>query len=353
MLKNKFFLVFALALTSFSVPSISLADPEAAKQKAEKANVCQGEMTAPESPGEMMSASLNNNYNATSAGQVGFTERGGQIGELKTKMEKEIKQIKKDHPDYTSDPVAKRAVKDLEKCIQSADEAGKTADKQAEDAKKSNEEKGGGGGMPDLSSLMSALQKEKKEEEKKELPLDCSNPESSSNPVCICQVNPRGIGCGSKEEQSSSVAKKERTSKSDSSPESTNSPLGSNFSNERTPSKTTANGLPAGGGGSGGGGAGSGSAGARSGHDNTLGAPYAKPTSVIDGTYGGGGGGRSASGSAFRSDTPLGRSAARIQRSLASVGRTGGSKDGLTGPHTDLFRKVRTRYMSVRGSLNP
>lgn len=325
-----------------------------AKTEADKANACKnnGEGAAGSTAEDTATITMNN-FNATGATELAMRERGGQILAVKGKMEEKLEAIKTRYADYESDPKARKSVKDLEKCIEDAGGAADTANKQAEDAKKANEEKGGGGGMPDLSSLLSALQKEKKQEEAKEAPLDCSNPTNGSNPVCMCQINPRASGCGNQEStQTTAATRKDRNSKGDAGDDSS---LGSNFNNtsDRQASKPSSAtpGLP-GAGGSGSSGMGSSAAGGKTGNDATYGAPLGKAPGVIEGSYGGGGGGsRSASG--YRMDTPLGRSAAMIQRKMASIGRAGAMKDGMTGPHTDLFMKVRTRYISVRSSLKP
>ncbi len=350
MTQIKYFKFSILILSLVSLPLISGAS--ALKKEIDKSNACKGKEGSTSSAGYGVGEDSSNNSNATDGVRLGAIETGGKIGEVKTKMmEKEEKYA--GDPRTESDPKAKKALEELQDCIDQAKQAESAANKQAEEAKKSNEEKGSGGGMPDLSSLLSALKKEKKPEEPpKEQALDCSNPASSSNPVCMCQINPRSNGCGNQEQQDYANAKKEKKSREDG-PSGSNSPLGSSFKEDRQPSKSGSTPPIPGGGGGSGGGVGSG-AGGPAGNDNAIGAPAAKVPGVIEGSYGGGGGGSRAAGGGYRADTPLGRSAAAIQRNLASVGRRGQiNRDGLTGPHTDLFKKVRTRYLSVRGSLNP
>lgn len=252
---------------------------------------------------------------------------------------------------FKDDPIAAGEIEKLNRCNEGFDQAAGAAEKQKEEANKSNEDKGSGGGMPDLSSLLNALKKDKKEEEqKKDETLDCSNPASASNPVCVCQYNPRGAGCGQQEQQEYSTAKKEKKSRNDDfgSPGSPSS--SPTYPDERQPNKSAAAALPAGGGAGGVGGGSSG--GGKSGSDNQMGAPMAKPPGVLEGTYGGGGGAGSRSAAANAYNSPYARRNMAIQRNLASVRRSP-ANDGMTGPHTNLWSKVRQRYMSVRSTLNP
>lgn len=270
-------------------------------------------------------------------------------------IQKELEKIEKCLKDNQSDPQisqAEEAKEKLESCKQGFDQLAKAGDDQAEKAKKGDEERGGGGQMPDLSGLMKPKEP-KPEEEKKEV-MDCSNPTTAaSNPVCLCQVNPRGAGCGSQEQTQYEQAVKERRAR-DSSGESPfgGAPGTSSYPADTAPKKASSGGLPGAGGGSGGGAGGGSGGGSPSGADNTYGAPMAKVPGVIDGSYGGGGGGGGKP--AYRMDTPLGRNAVAIARNLASTrARTAQMKDGVTGPHTNLFGKVRFRYISIRSTLNP
>lgn len=339
--------IFAPA-TVMAIPPVPRATSDAdAKRKADEGyrKYC-GSGSAGETPGEISRGALGGDGMHTAA--VGHEM--GSFGAVAKEASAALEKYKVATADYKTSPVARESIERLEQCKSDADKMGDTAKKQEEDAKKSNEDKGSGGGMPDLSSLMNALKKEPKpEEQAKELPLDCSNPASSSNPICMCQVNPRGGGCGTQEQQDYSTAKKERNSRgTDDSGSSSGPSPSSPYQEERQSSKSAAAGLPAGG--SGGGAGGSSSGGGSSGSDNSLGAPMAKPLSVIEGSYGGGGGARSAGGGY---NTALGRANMAIQRNLANAKARSPASDGLTGPHTNLFGKIRIRYMSVRGSLNP
>lgn len=282
------------------------------------------------------------------------TALSGASKKASGEIQKELEKIEKCLKANQGDPQiseAEEAKEKLDSCKQGFDQLAKAGDEQAEKAKKGDEERGGGGQMPDLSGLMKPKEP-KPEEEKKEV-MDCSNPTTAaSNPVCLCQVNPRGAGCGSQEQTQYEQAVKERRAR-DSSGETPlgGAPTSSGYAADTAPKKASSGGLPAGGGGGGGVGGGSGG-GSPSGADNTYGAPLGKVPGVIEGSYGGGGGGGGKP--AYRMDTPLGRNAVAIARNLASTrARSAQMKDGVTGPHTNLFGKVRFRYISIRSTLNP
>lgn len=257
-------------------------------------------------------------------------------------------------------------------------QGGKPSD-QAGGQKKQDE--GGGGGMPGGGGGGSPSSQASSPLKVSDPPQDCSNPSvASSNPVCACKLNPTDSRCASilaADKEKSGLAKKANIFTG----ESEGGGGGFNTSGGGYPSSSAAQKrqasqhgqLEQNAGGSVGKGVGSGqgSGAAAAGKDpKTKAQAYRDQTKSRGGGGGGGGaGGGFSAGSAQANGkipTTFGRAAG--QRGPASVANTKDLRaqmqaqfnarrypagtvgpDGITGKHTDQFKKIRSRYAEIMG----
>lgn len=212
-------------------------------------------------------------------------------------------------------------------------------------------------------------------------PNDCSNPASANNKVCICVSNPRSPDCIGAQ----SVASVDLSSTSIDASSRLDSPavsagyddLASNRDIGMGARTASAYGSPVDGkqGGSGVGSGGAGSAGGASGAGGSSGSPGAAlETNVNGGYYGGGRGGAGGVVMAATPGVPGGAVTGAPNAYAGAAGSgpdlrqflPGGSRhmasrgmggltgpDGITGPHTNIWVKIKNRYQHLSHTLSP
>lgn len=218
----------------------------------------------------------------------------------------------------------------------------------------------GGSQMPQLPQMPQAEAKPSPSPPKiEEPPQNCDNPTfAATNSVCVCKINPYALGCGTDASPSVDALINDSSQAVDSGP--SYSPTSATTA--MSVREKSALGQFKGGDAGGGGGVSASSA-------NPAGRDQAKAAdgvakiaasgigggagsgggSGIGGSYGSGGGGYGTEGNNTRRPGSLrndGASGPDLNKFLPG-------KDGLTGPHTDLFRKVRIRYKAQTNSLIP
>lgn len=256
-------------------------------------------------------------------------------------------------------------------------------------AKKNDEGQGGGpgggpGGSPSSSPSSSPLKVS-------EGPKDCSNPSvAASNPVCACRLNPSDSRCNSilaaDRERREGPAKKPKVIDGEEGGGGGSSFNGTGPQSAAQKAAISKHGqLEQNGGGGSGKGVGSGmggSAASSSKNDSKVNPRDQKPAAGQGGrSYGGGGGGGSGS-SGYQAGAPnrkipntfaasgnsMGRNPASVTRAPTAAelkalaqnqfnalrrGPSGSGSmigvDGISGPHTDQFKKIRVRYADAFG----
>lgn len=212
--------------------------------------------------------------------------------------------------------------------------------------------------------------------------VDCSNPSiASTNKVCICAKNPTDPQCFNEQKASANAfnangggidsASRMAAAKGDSSFGDSDIPgLPSIAQGSFTPGGgegvdgQQGSGNPVGGGSSGSAGGSAGGSGAAAGEETSA--------DINAGFYGGGGGGKFGSGSGGSGDGDGARGIAGM--AAAGGGKPGGpdlrkflpggqfdprgmsgmnGRDGITGPHSDIWQKIQNRYRVMSPSLLP
>lgn len=214
----------------------------------------------------------------------------------------------------------------------------------------------GGGQMPQLPQMPTSSPSPTPTPKIEEPKQDCNNPTfASTNPVCVCQANPWAVGCGT--DQSPSVDALINDSSQSVEPTSY-APAGGGSAPRAAhdPSRTS---RYEGQGGGGGGGV-SASSPMPAGRDNPKADAMVQiPASGIGKGGGGGGGGEggggtSAAGGGYREDDGKGgRRPGSAKNDAPGADLKKFLPDGMTGPHTNLFHKVRVRYRANTSTLNP
>ncbi|MBX3018284.1 MAG: hypothetical protein KF767_10370 [Bdellovibrionaceae bacterium] len=217
----------------------------------------------------------------------------------------------------------------------------------------------GGGQMPQLPQMPTKSPSPTPTPTVEKPKEDCSNPTfAATNPVCVCQANAFAVGCGT--DQSPSV--EAMINDSSQSVESGGGYSGSSPSaapSNYDPSKL---GRYQGQGGGGGGGVSAGGGPTNTGRDNPKADGLTQiPASGI-GKGGGGGGGGGEGGGASRvagggygegEGFGKGRGPGSLRGDATGTDLKKFLPDGMTGPHTNLFHKVRVRYRANTSTLNP
>lgn len=253
----------------------------------------------------------------------------------------------------------------------------------------SKNDQSGGGGMPSLGGLGGSGSSSSSPLKVSDPPQDCSNPSvAASNPVCACRLNPTDSRCNSilaaDKERREGVAKKQQVLSGETEGGGGGfSTKGGGYSDAPAAKNISQHGqLEQNSGGSAGKGVGSGMGQGASGASaqNAQG----KASMIRDQTQsrsygGGGGGGGSASfgggGANSRIPTTFGSGVAGgAGKKVGAVSNSNGKRsaaemrahmqaqfnmrrnpagvvgpDGITGKHTDQFKKIRTRYSEILG----
>jgi hypothetical protein len=204
---------------------------------------------------------------------------------------------------------------------------------------------------------------------------DCNDPAvASTNPVCICNINPRNPICAGGGTYNSS--NKPRASSSSGNklsnagiPNGMNAYMDGDPTNMNNARKGYSKVDGASSGGSLGGGPSGGNSGGGGGDSGNGGSGSRSRDRSIPGFYGGGGGGATGGrgGSGNSSDTTSTKYIGSGNLSPNSIdlkqflpgqkptqsiyGSTG--PDGITGPHTSIWQKVRVRYLAITPTMRP
>lgn len=235
---------------------------------------------------------------------------------------------------------------------------------------------GGGGGSPSSSASSNPLKVS-------DPPQDCSNPSvAASNPVCACRLNPTDSRCNSilaaDKERREGIAKKQKVLSGETEGGGGGfSTGGGGYPDVKSPKNISQHGqLQQNAGGSAGKGVGSGQGGGAQGNskNDAKALPYRDQTMAKGGRGGGGGGGAGFGGGSAQNpnskipSTFAGAKVGNKGRQPASVKSQADMRaqmqaqfnarrnpagvvgpDGITGKHTDQFKKIRTRYADIMG----
>lgn len=203
-----------------------------------------------------------------------------------------------------------------------------------------------GGGMPQMPQMPESKEEPTPTPTPEVAIEDCNNPKiAASSKVCQCSANPRAVGCGTDESPSVDALISDRSQAFDNTP----MPSAAVPSLTNSAFQRSASGSATGAAGAGGSGVSASSSGPSQSEPGSS--PFAPVKVAVAGgggggaagagSLGGGGGSKPGGGGYSEENTrePGSAQAANLNSFLPQL-----RKDGVTGPHTDLFRKVRTRY---------
>lgn len=177
--------------------------------------------------------------------------------------------------------------------------------------------------------------------------LNCTDPANNANPVCLCQANPMGAGCGNQMGEVKPMEGREPggPSGTDSNPTTLSNTRNDGLAqNQRSPTgrgdlpKARGANAPAGADG----------AAAPAGTANPGAAKAAASADVLGGQLGGGAGGRGGGGGGYPEFVSTSSGLRPVARGPSSA-KLAFMPGGLLGKHRDLFKTVHKRYKSVFG----